>query len=83
MNYITHANYSEENRDWDPELGRRDECSPWKDNNLDERYEAEYQQSAGNIASKTIIHLLGILGQERAEEEESAATSCLRIINSI
>lgn len=43
--------------------------SLWKDDNLYEGYEAEYQQSTGNIASKTIVHLLGILQQEKAEEE--------------
>lgn len=43
--------------------------SLWKDNNLYEWYEAEYEESAGNITSKTVIHLLGILRQERAEEE--------------
>lgn len=41
--------------------------SLWKNNNLYEGYEAEYQQSTGNIASKTIVHLLGILHKKREE----------------
>lgn len=43
--------------------------SLWKNNNLYEGYEAEYQQSTGNIASKTIVHLLGILHKKKKKSE--------------
>lgn len=33
----------------------------WKDNNLYERYEAEYEEGTCNVAPKTVIHLFGIL----------------------
>lgn len=40
------------------------EYSLRKDDDLYEGNEAEYQQSASDVASKTIVHLLGILSQE-------------------